>query len=132
MQWSPYGSYLATLHRQGVAVWGGIAFKQLQKYAHPDVRRIDISPNERYLVTSSTVKDKEGMLEILVFIFDVRSGQKLRVFKGYPEDFMRFEDTASGKAMAAFIRNNKSQFACKQKSVLMPPSVWLVVVPCLI
>ena len=38
VQWSPLGTYLATVHQQGVAVWGGAStFKQLMRYAHKEV-----------------------------------------------------------------------------------------------
>ena len=38
VQWSPMGTYLATIHRQGAAVWGGAAtFNRLMRYAHPQV-----------------------------------------------------------------------------------------------
>ncbi|XP_076937148.1 eukaryotic translation initiation factor 3 subunit B-like, partial [Bidens hawaiensis] len=55
VQWSPLGTYLATVHRQGVAVWGGAAsFNQLMRYVHPQVKLIDFSPGEKYLVTYSS------------------------------------------------------------------------------
>jgi translation initiation factor 3 subunit B len=34
VQWSPKGSLLATVHRQGVALWGGESFGRLAKYGH--------------------------------------------------------------------------------------------------
>ena len=37
VQWSPHGSYLATLHRQGVAIWGGSSFARMHRYSHPGV-----------------------------------------------------------------------------------------------
>lgn len=38
VQWSPLGTYLATVHRQGAAVWGGsTSFNRLMRYAHPQV-----------------------------------------------------------------------------------------------
>jgi translation initiation factor 3 subunit B len=37
--WSPHGSYLATVHRQGVAIWGGPSFSRLHRFSHPNVRR---------------------------------------------------------------------------------------------
>ena len=38
VQWSPLGTYLATLHRQGATVWGGAStFNRLMRYAHPQV-----------------------------------------------------------------------------------------------
>lgn len=36
--WSPHGSYLATMHRQGAAIWGGPSFSRLQRFSHPNVR----------------------------------------------------------------------------------------------
>lgn len=38
VQWSPHGSYLATVHMQGVAVWGTGTFTRIHRYAHPMVR----------------------------------------------------------------------------------------------
>ena len=39
VQWSPLGTYLATIHRQGAAVWGGEkSFNRLMRYIHPQVK----------------------------------------------------------------------------------------------
>ncbi|XP_076957081.1 eukaryotic translation initiation factor 3 subunit B-like [Bidens hawaiensis] len=55
VQWSPLGTSLATVHRQGAAVWGGATtFNRLMRYAHPQVKLIDFSPGEKYLVTYSS------------------------------------------------------------------------------
>lgn len=43
VQWSPLGSYVVTLHRQGVAIWGGASFKRLQRFSHPGVRPYALS-----------------------------------------------------------------------------------------
>ncbi|KAI3721778.1 hypothetical protein L2E82_32796 [Cichorium intybus] len=54
VQWSPLGTYLATVHRQGAAVWGGAStFNRLMHYAHTQVKLIDFPPGEKYLVTYS-------------------------------------------------------------------------------
>lgn len=38
VQWSPLGTYLATVHREGAAIWGGAStFNNLMRYAHPQV-----------------------------------------------------------------------------------------------
>lgn len=38
VQWSPLGTYLATVHRQGAALWGGATtFNRLMRCAHPQV-----------------------------------------------------------------------------------------------
>lgn len=44
---------MATLHRQGVCLWGGPSWEMKQRFAHPLVKLIDFSPNDQYLVTWS-------------------------------------------------------------------------------
>ena len=44
MQWSPHGNYLATVHRQGVVVWGGASWQRLARFSHPGVRRMRLTP----------------------------------------------------------------------------------------
>ncbi|KAG8733657.1 Translation initiation factor 3 subunit b [Ceratobasidium sp. 414] len=51
--WAPYGTLLATLHRQGLQLWGGSDWSLIRRIAHPLARLVDFSPNERYLVTWS-------------------------------------------------------------------------------
>ncbi|CAI9103409.1 OLC1v1001878C1 [Oldenlandia corymbosa var. corymbosa] len=90
VQWSPLGTYLATLHRQGAAVWGGAsAFNRLMRYAHPQVQLIDFSPGERFLVTfsrqaSTNPRDTD---RVVLNIFDVRTGKLMRDFKGSADEF---------------------------------------------
>ncbi|KAF9662035.1 hypothetical protein SADUNF_Sadunf18G0011200 [Salix dunnii] len=118
VQWSPLGTYLATVHRQGVAVWGGAStFNQLMRYAHPQVKLIDFSPGEKYLVTYSSHEPSNprdvnvcfffsapcivvSLLfhgtgtnvlfppqRIVINIFDVRTGKVMRDFKGNADEF---------------------------------------------
>lgn len=54
MQWSPRGSLLTTIHRQGVAVWGGLGWTRMQRLDHGGVHWMDWSPNEKYMITCST------------------------------------------------------------------------------
>lgn len=68
VSWSPLGSYLTTIHKQGVALWGGPSWKKVTQFAHPHVELIDYSP--------FGVED-EGH-EIV--IWDIRSGRLLRSF----------------------------------------------------
>ena len=37
VQWSPQGSFVATVHAQGVAIWGGVSFQRLMRFSHPKV-----------------------------------------------------------------------------------------------
>lgn len=47
VRWSPKGTYLATFHQRGIALWGGEKFKQIQRFSHQGVSLIDFSPCER-------------------------------------------------------------------------------------
>ncbi|OCF37588.1 eukaryotic translation initiation factor 3 subunit B [Kwoniella heveanensis CBS 569] len=58
LQWSPLGTYLASLHRVGVALWSGPKLDgpigvNVLRFTHPGVRLIQFSPCENYLVTWS-------------------------------------------------------------------------------
>lgn len=53
--WSPRGTFVCTIHRPGAAIWGGPKFGQLMKFHHNNVKLVDFSPCERYLVTWSPV-----------------------------------------------------------------------------
>jgi translation initiation factor 3 subunit B len=83
---------LATMHTQGVALWGGQSFDRIHRFPHLDVKLIDFSPNERYLVTWSPrpmelsgpggppmpfTADDEGNH---IAIWDVMTGKLLRTF----------------------------------------------------
>lgn len=89
VQWSPQGNVLATVHRQGCAVWGGPQFARLARFAHPGVQLIDFSPNERYLLSYSPIEPRGPREPVgaMICIFDARSGRKLRAFEGAQEEF---------------------------------------------
>nr|GEW23866.1 eukaryotic translation initiation factor 3 subunit B-like [Tanacetum cinerariifolium] len=89
VQWSPLGTYLTTVHRQGVAVWGGAStFNQLMCYAHKEVKLIDFSPGEKYLVTYSSHEPSkpQDSRRVMLNIFDVRTGKVMRDFKGSADE----------------------------------------------
>lgn len=52
-KWSPKGTFLFSIHPQGVQSWGGDGFTSIRKFIHNQVRLIDFSPNEKYMVTLS-------------------------------------------------------------------------------
>lgn len=52
VRWSPKGTYLATFHQRGIALWGGDKFKQIQRFSHQGVQLIDFSPCERCVTPS--------------------------------------------------------------------------------
>ncbi len=103
VSWSPLGTYFATAHRIGVALWAGKSFRNVrtQRFTHPGVRLIDFSPGEKYLVTFSpepiaAVKplDDAGLPDPRAFqpddegnqiaVWDVKTGHLLRTFPGEP------------------------------------------------
>lgn len=91
VQWSPLGSYLATVHRQGAAIWGGAtSFERLMRYPHQQVKLIDFSPGETYLVTYSSHEpsNPRDSHRVALNIFDVRSGKVRRDFKGSADEFL--------------------------------------------
>ncbi|KAM0280542.1 hypothetical protein ACHAQH_003987 [Verticillium albo-atrum] len=53
VQWSPLGTYLTSVHAQGVQLWGGASWSRQRRFAHPFVNLIAFSPNENYIVTWS-------------------------------------------------------------------------------
>lgn len=89
MQWSPQGNYIATMHRKGVALWGGPGYARLQRYSHDDVKLIEFSPAERYLMTYSQIRPNSPheKLQLLLNVFETRSGRKLRIFSGNLDEY---------------------------------------------
>jgi translation initiation factor 3 subunit B len=92
VQWSPMGTYLTSIHAQGVQLWGGPSWKRIRRFAHPFVHLVDYSPNENYLVTWSNKPittpdvippnfplsaDEDGKNFI---IWDIKTGKVIRSF----------------------------------------------------
>lgn len=88
---------LATLHRQGVRLWGGPTWQQQQRFAHPLVKLIDFSPCEQYLVTWSNepivipAKAIQGPQYFspedennCIAVWEIKSGNVLRTFPPLP------------------------------------------------
>ncbi|KAL9096189.1 MAG: hypothetical protein Q9165_001712 [Trypethelium subeluteriae] len=89
VQWSPLGTYLTSVHSQGVQLWGGPSWTRQMRFAHPGVNLVDFSPNENYLVTWShrplTVDENHPILSVEedgknYIIWDIATGKVLRSF----------------------------------------------------
>jgi len=92
VQWSPNGTFLTSIHAQGVQLWGGAGWKRIRRFAHPSVNLVDFSPSEKYLVTWSNkpiaipdvvqpnyplTVDDEGKNFV---IWDIKTGTVVRSF----------------------------------------------------
>ncbi|MCJ1349004.1 Translation initiation factor 3 subunit b [Peltigera leucophlebia] len=90
VQWSPMGTYLATMHALGVRLWGGPSWLAQGKFPHPNCNMIDFSPAEKYLTTWSfkPIEVTENLTPLTVeedgknyVIWDVATGKPLRSFQ---------------------------------------------------
>ena len=59
VSWSPLGTYMVTVHPQGVQLWGGEKWGLVHQLVHEGVALIHFSPCENFLMTLST-KYKEN------------------------------------------------------------------------
>ena len=89
VQWSPQGTFLASVHQQGVQLWGGPSFGRQKQFPHPFVSLIEFSPNEKYITTWSNqpivVEEGKGPLTLEeegkhIIIWDIITGKPLRSF----------------------------------------------------
>ncbi|KAJ4728759.1 Eukaryotic translation initiation factor 3 subunit B [Melia azedarach] len=90
VQWSPLGTYLTTTNKQGVSVWGGAkTFKPLNHYSYQEVELVDFSLAEKYLVTYSSHEPEspQEKYNVVLNIFDIRTGKVKKSFKGSAKDF---------------------------------------------
>lgn len=84
--------HLLTPPPQGIAVWGSRPngeFVRLNRFQHPGSLLIDFSPGERYVMTYSSIEPKgpRDATNILLNVFDTRSGKLLRKFEGPMEEY---------------------------------------------
>lgn len=89
VQWSPLGTFLASVHPQGVQLWGGPQFSKQKQFPHPFVSLMEFSPNENYLTTWSSrpisIDGPSGVLSYEeegknIIIWDITTGKPLRSF----------------------------------------------------
>jgi len=78
VNWSPQGTYLATFHHPGIALWGGKGFNKLMRFSHSGVQFLTFSPKENYMITwNGQTGDKASQA---IKVFNVKTGQCMRPF----------------------------------------------------
>ena len=89
VQWSPLGTFLTSMHQQGVQLWGGKSWGRRKRFAHPFVNLVDFSRSEKYITTWSNLPihvdernpsltlEEEGKNYI---IWDIETEKPLRSF----------------------------------------------------
>uniref|UniRef100_A0A3Q4H433 Eukaryotic translation initiation factor 3 subunit B n=1 Tax=Neolamprologus brichardi TaxID=32507 RepID=A0A3Q4H433_NEOBR len=80
VRWSPKGTYLATFHQRGIALWGGEKFKQIQRFSHQGgvVTNFEIFRMREKQVPVDVVEMKES---IIAFAWEP-NGSKFAVLHG--------------------------------------------------
>ncbi|CEM02104.1 unnamed protein product [Vitrella brassicaformis CCMP3155] len=77
--WSPRGSYVTTFHRPGVALWMGEGFRKAMKYEHKEVKHLEFSPDEEYIISWDGTPHA-AKYDKAVKIFRTQTGEVLRSF----------------------------------------------------
>ena len=92
VQWSPQGTYLTSIHQQGVQIWGGPSFDRVRQFPHPFVSLVEYSPGEKYITTwsSQPISVEEGKSPLTmdddgkhIIIWDIDTGRALRSFHAH-------------------------------------------------
>jgi translation initiation factor 3 subunit B len=95
VQWSPKGSYFATIvPSKGVILWGGEKFEKLGRFAAPGADFVVFSPQENFMMTNNNNRNDPHAIKI----FSIQSGKCLRAFPLYPKDFLDPKLTESEKS----------------------------------
>lgn len=113
--WSPLGTYIGTIHRQGVRLWGGPSFKDQQRFAHPLVKLFDFSPCEQYIVTWSNepIVVPEGAVQGPQYFSPDDEGNNVGVW-----------DIKSGYLLRTFSTNHEGDAAGQKKQMQLPALKW--------
>ncbi|CAM9298035.1 unnamed protein product [Ascophyllum nodosum] len=75
LMWSPQGTYLTTFHVPGIALWGGERFEKQGRFPHKDVKVVEFSPCETYVMTCNFETGDKAII-----VWEVLTGQMLRAF----------------------------------------------------
>jgi len=81
VHWAPNGYHLLSTHAQGVQLWAGPQFVNVQKLQHRNIEHFNFSPDGTFLITANdNIRDNQQNViqEAEVKIWDVLTGHCLR------------------------------------------------------
>lgn len=85
VQWSPLGSYLATMvPSKGVILWGGSKYEKMARFPSPGVEMVLFSPEENYMLTSNNNRRDPQAIKI----FSVETRKLIRALPLFPPKFL--------------------------------------------
>lgn len=110
VQWSPRGSYLATLVRaKGVILWGGANYEKIARFPSPHVQFVLFSPEENYLLTSNNDRNDPAAIKI----FNIQTGKQMRAFPLYPPDFLDNPSSAQSTPPPPFLWSHDDKYLAR-------------------
>ena len=112
--WSASGTYLASLHQNGVILWAGGEFSEYKRFSHAHVLQLEFSPCERYLLTCSPAVDGN----YTYVVWDVRTGKELRTFTAISEAWGAYKWSNSGDYLAKISQNLISVYKSEDMQLL--------------
>uniref|UniRef100_A0A915BDB4 Eukaryotic translation initiation factor 3 subunit B n=1 Tax=Parascaris univalens TaxID=6257 RepID=A0A915BDB4_PARUN len=79
-KWSPFGTFLASVHSMGIALWAGKKFDRFIRMQHENVLMLDFSPCERFIVTYAPPENRWVEDLNSLRIFEVQTGEMRKGF----------------------------------------------------
>lgn len=73
VEWSPQGSFLVSYHLQEFRLWGGDNFQNEGNFEHPNVKLVDFSPCENFIISYYYPPDLSKKDPGAIKVFDVRN-----------------------------------------------------------
>ena len=77
VEWSPQGTYLVSYHAPGFKLWGGDKFQNEGKFEHLDVKLVDFSPCESFIISYCYPTDPAKKDIKAIKVYDVRNRTEL-------------------------------------------------------
>jgi len=130
VHWSPQGSYMATYHQQGIALWAGPEFEKKVRFPHHGTKACSFAPSEEYIMlwngeVDTSKKDSYALFHVL-------TGELVKTF-ACPSVSPLIEDKPLGgvEAFPHFLWSADGQFfaECKDDRIIVRDTKTFDVLP---